>query len=85
MARYTDFWVVLTCALPTINLFFKINRLNNEDLRQARVFWSLPYAVLMMSESKLNRAGRAKLEDRMQKILIEKGSVLQVRVYKTCL
>ncbi len=52
-----------------------------EDLRQARVFWSLPFAVLMMGDGKINQATREKIVKRMQRILDERGGVLQGLVH----
>ena len=49
-----------------------------EDLRQARVFWSLPYGVLLMD---LDPGVRAKATQKMQQILEEKGGVLQGLVH----
>ncbi len=50
-----------------------------EDLRQARVYWSLPYSVLLMGGVK--REARAKAVKRMQRILEERGGVLQGLVH----
>lgn len=46
------------------------------------MFWSLPYSVLMLRDRKLNRDAREILEERMQKILNEKGGVLQGLVHQ---
>jgi len=52
-----------------------------EDLRQARVFWSLPYEILLLEDTKINAAMRAKLVQYMQRILEERGGVLQGMVH----
>lgn len=53
-----------------------------EDLRQARVFWCLPYALLLMSDNKtMNSVLREKLGARMQKILDDRGGALQGYVH----
>jgi ribosome-binding factor A len=49
-----------------------------EDLRQARVYWSLPYGVLLMDTK---REARVKAVKRMQIILEERGGVLQGLVH----
>jgi ribosome-binding factor A len=49
-----------------------------EDLRHARVYWSLPYGVLLMNTK---REVRAKAVKRMQMILDERGRVLQGLVH----
>ena len=46
-----------------------------EDVRQARVFWSLPFSVLTMK--RLNREKRELIAKRMQEILDKRGGVLQ--------
>jgi len=45
------------------------------DLRNARVYWTLPYGVLLMNT--LNRDMREQAVKRMQRILDEKGGVIQ--------
>lgn len=50
-----------------------------EDLRQARVYWTLPYSVLLMDVSSDVRARAIK---RMQTILEERGGVLQGIVHQ---
>lgn len=46
-----------------------------EDVRQARVYWSLPFRVLTMK--RLNREKRDLIANRMQEILDKRGGVLQ--------
>lgn len=46
-----------------------------QDLRNARVYWTLPYGVLLMNT--LNRDMREQAVKRMQRILDEKGGVIQ--------
>ena len=47
----------------------------SEDIKNARVFWSLPMNVLLMEN--VNEDKRKKLAQRMQYILDERGGVLQ--------
>jgi len=48
-----------------------------EDLKHARVFWSLPFGVLLLGDDVIKRSTREKLTRRMQIILNERGGVLQ--------
>ena len=52
-----------------------------EDLRQARVFWSLPYSIMVLDDSVVNRDTREKIVVKMQSILDERGGVLQGMVH----
>jgi ribosome-binding factor A len=51
-----------------------------KDLRQARVFWSLPYGVLLMDG--ISAGMRMRSAERMQKVLDERGGVLQGLVHQ---
>ena len=51
-----------------------------QDLRQARVFWSLPYSVLLMDG--ISVEARMRAAERMQRVLEEKGGALQVLVHQ---
>jgi ribosome-binding factor A len=52
----------------------------SDDLKQARVFWSLPFNVLL--NEKVKRDMRGKLVQRMQYILDERGGVLQGMLHR---
>jgi hypothetical protein len=51
-----------------------------QDLRQARVFWSLPYGVLLMDG--ISAETRMRAAERMQRVLDERGGVLQGLVHQ---
>ena len=52
-----------------------------EDLRQARVFWSLPLVILCSENERLDSRARNALSDKMQEILETRGGPLQAHVH----
>ena len=70
MSRHGNIFCIMNEPIAIIDVEI------TEDLRQARVFWSLPYALLMMGDHKINRETREELARRMQAILDERGGIL---------
>jgi len=71
MSKHGDVFCILKEPIAIVDVEV------TEDLRQARVFWSLPYSIFLMGDKAMDSRMRQELGVRMQRILDERGGALQ--------